>query len=104
VFFLSRLGADEPARTQEFDLPAESAEKALKDFAAQSGLEVLFSPQTTADIQTRAVKGDYTPRDAMNRLLAGTALVAAQDGQTGAFNISRDKDEPTSANAKKKME
>ena len=75
-----------------FDLPSDAAERALKSFAAQSGLEVLFVTDVTENVQTNAVKGEFTPRVAIDRMLAGTSLVATENKQTGAFKIQRDPD------------
>ncbi len=72
-----------------FDLPADRAETALKRFAAQSGVEVLFTTDTVASVRTTAVKGEYAPADALRRLLAGTALVAKIDNGTGTFLVVR---------------
>ena len=101
ILVYAPLGA-QPVQKRQFDLPADAAEISLKQFAAQSELEVLFSPKTTADVRTNAIKGNYSPRDAMDRLLGGTGLIATQDGKTGAFNISRDSQAQIPSNPKKK--
>lgn len=79
--------ADAPPR--QFDLPRDSAAKTLRAFASQSGLDVVFATETTASVQTNAVKGSYPPREAINRLLAGTGLIAEQNPRTGALTILR---------------
>ncbi len=38
--------------------------------------------------QTKAIDGDFTPTEAIDRMLAGTALVAREDEVTGGFVIS----------------
>jgi outer membrane receptor protein involved in Fe transport len=73
-----------------FNLPAAAAERALKEFSAQSGLEVLFVTESVAGVRTAAVQGAFTPREALDRLLAGTPLVASQDPASGALRIRRD--------------
>jgi iron complex outermembrane receptor protein len=80
-----------------FDIPADVAEKSLKTFAAQAGVEVLFGTATTSKIQTNAVKGTYATRDAITRLLAGTSLVVSEDEKTGALTVSREADTPRRA-------
>ena len=72
-----------------FDLPADDAEISLRRFAAQSGLEVLFSRASTVGVRTRALRGDHSSFDAITLLLAGTRLVASQDAATGAIVVSR---------------
>jgi len=78
------------ATPKTFDLPASSAETALKKFSLQSGLDVIFATDATAGVRTNEVKGDFPPREALDRLLAGTGLVATQDEKTRAMRISRD--------------
>ncbi len=74
---------------RSFNLPADDAENSLRLFAAQSGLEVLFSRPSTAGVRTRALQGDYAPLEAMSRLLAGTPLVATPEPRSGAIVVSR---------------
>lgn len=81
------LGAE--AAKKNFDLPADAAVKALKIFADQSKAEVLFVTEVTENVQTNAVKGEFTPRVAIDRMLAGTILVATENQRTGAFKIQR---------------
>lgn len=78
--------------TFSFDLPAEAAEQALKKFSRQSGLEVLFATESAAKVTTNAVKGRFTPKEAIGQMLGGTTLVANQDAATGAMKISRAND------------
>jgi iron complex outermembrane receptor protein len=78
--------------THTFNVPAGAAEQTLKQFAEQSGLEVLFVTETAAGVKTNALKGSYTAREAIDLLLAGTTLVARQDERTGALRIRRDSD------------
>ena len=70
-----------------FDLPADLAESSLKKFAAQSGTEVVFASSTAGKVRTNAVKGDYTPREALNRLVANTSLSVVENARTGALMI-----------------
>ncbi len=83
-------GRAEPA-LRTFDLPADQAERSLRLFAAQSGLEVLFSRTTTARVRTNPLRGDFEPLEAVQRLLAGTRLVATRDARSGAIIVSRAK-------------
>ena len=77
------------AGRRAFNLPADDAENALRLFATQSGLEVLFSRPSTAGVRTPALQGDYAPLEAINRLLAGTPLVATPEPRSGAIVVSR---------------
>ncbi len=75
---------------QKVDLPADTAEKSLKRLSEQTGAEVLYPTNFTKDVRTNAVTGEYTPREALDRLLDGTGLVAAQDNRTGALTVRRE--------------
>ncbi|MBL9202755.1 MAG: STN domain-containing protein, partial [Opitutaceae bacterium] len=81
------FAADAPRKP--FDVPADVAEASLRKFSAQAGLDVLFATRTAGQVRTNAVKGDFTPNEAIDRLLAGTDLVAARDDRTGTFTVSR---------------
>ncbi|MBI5768529.1 MAG: TonB-dependent receptor [Verrucomicrobia bacterium] len=77
-------------RKRHFELEADLAVNALRKFAAQSGTEVLFGTRTAEKVRTNAVRGEFTPYEAMKLLLAGTGLVTTQDRTTGALTISAD--------------
>jgi outer membrane receptor protein involved in Fe transport len=77
------------ADTKPFDLPAAAAEKTLRAFSTESGLSVVFPSDITLNVRTQALKGNFTPREALDRLLVGTGLVAVADARTGAFTIER---------------
>ncbi len=89
AFALSLAAAEPIAR--DFNLPADGAERSLKLFSAQSGLEVVFPSDITRGVRTREVKGKLTAREAMSRMLAGTGLTVTQDEKTGAFSVARDR-------------
>src|SRR5688572_28268859 len=69
---------------QNFNIPTGDAVAALKEFSAQSREQILFSTDKMAGIKTNAVKGEMTPGEALEQLLAGTGFSARQDAQTGA--------------------
>jgi outer membrane receptor for ferric coprogen and ferric-rhodotorulic acid len=83
-----------------FDLPSDSAAVSLRQFASQSGLDVVFATEATANVRTNAVKGTFVPGDAINRLLAGTGLIAEQNPRTGALTILRSPNDPRVAQAR----
>lgn len=84
---------DTPAATYTFDLPSENADRALKRFSEQSGLEVLFPTRIARRVRTQAVKGDYAPKEALSRMLEGSGLVLVEDQKAKAFSI-RQEDPP----------
>jgi iron complex outermembrane receptor protein len=85
----SSLAAD-PTRTQTVDIPAGDAAGALKEFTAQTGQQLLFSVAAVEGVKTRAVAGQMSSQQALQRLLDGTGLVGDLDEKTGAFAIRRE--------------
>ncbi len=73
-----------------YDLPADNADKALRRFSEQAGIQVLFPTEITRDVRAGAVKGTLTVREALDQMLAGTGLVAVQDSRTGALTVRRE--------------
>lgn len=86
-----------------FNVRADTAERSLKEFAAQSGVDVLFVAEAVANVTTNAVKGDYAPADVLQQMLAGTPLRPLPDEKTGALSVTRqpaaEKNAPRSAQA-----
>jgi outer membrane receptor protein involved in Fe transport len=72
-----------------FDLPAGDARPMLRQFAVQAKREILFPVGPVDGVKTNAVRGELTPQEAVERMLAGTELVATADPRTGAFAIRR---------------
>ncbi len=82
-----RAGAAETAKA--FDIPAGPADKALKQFSAQSGVEVIFGTASAEQVRSKLLRGTFAPREAMALLLEGTGLVATANEKTGAVTVSR---------------
>jgi hypothetical protein len=80
-----------------FDIPAEPAEQTLKQFAAQSGLEVLYSTRAAAGVRTNAVKGELTADAAITQMLVGTPLYVVNDAKNGVLRIARNDAAPPRA-------
>ncbi len=85
--FASAAAMAQNTARMSFDLPGDVAATSLKNFARQSGLEVLISADLGRSIRTQPVKGDFTPGEAVERMLLRTGLVAKQDAKTGAMII-----------------
>lgn len=92
ALLLCTIGA--AAEKKRFEVPAGPAEKSLREFAAQSGLQVIFPSETALNAQTQAIRGELSAREALDRMLAGTNLVAEQDPRTGVVSIRRRNDTP----------
>jgi iron complex outermembrane recepter protein len=68
--------------TSRFDIPAEDLGKALRDFAIQANCNVSYDPASVQHLQAPAIKGDFTARDALSRILSGTHLRAVDINET----------------------
>ena len=69
-----------------FDLPAQPLDAALVAFGEVTGYSVLVSSQLAAGRVAAPVRGDYTPTEALQRLLVGTQLGARFSG-SNAFTL-----------------
>ena len=81
-------GADEARRP--FAIPAAAAEVTLETFSDQAGAQLVYLIEDVRGVTTNPVQGTFALRDALERLVARTALRADKDGKTGAFVIRRD--------------
>lgn len=66
------------AQTSRIDLPAAPLERSLNALARQTGVQVLFASEIAAGRNAPAVNGNLTPRQALDRLLAGQGLEAEE--------------------------
>ena len=97
LVYADASGAESGRRA--YDLPADSAEKTLKLFSAQSGHGLLVSTEITKGVRTNAVRGDLTASEALEKMLAGTGLVFTQDEKNGAFVVRREGNDPNAPRA-----
>ena len=88
LFLASLVRAAESPRTG-FSIPAGDAAETLRQLARQAPESVVFPPDQVRGVPTPAVLGDFTTREAAERLVAGTALFLSQDPQSGALLIGR---------------
>ncbi|THF59442.1 TonB-dependent siderophore receptor [Pseudothauera rhizosphaerae] len=64
----------------EVSIAAQPLGQALNELARQADLQLLFPPALVAGKTAPAVAGKLTPREAVDQLLAGSGLVATQEG------------------------
>jgi iron complex outermembrane receptor protein len=69
-----------PGATFAIALPAQPLGAALNELARQARLQLMVHPDLVAGKSAPAVAGQLTVRQALDRLLAGSGLVAAVDG------------------------
>jgi hypothetical protein len=72
-----------------FDLPAGRAEPALKRLSQQAGVQLVFDSRLVEDVTVQAVRGEFTPLEAAQRLLTGTVLRARRDERSGILSVER---------------
>jgi outer membrane receptor protein involved in Fe transport len=75
--------------TKSFDIPAGEALPALKQFAAQSGEQLLYSAEAVQGVTTNPVKGVLTARAALDQMVSGTNLRVIADEKNGALSLVR---------------
>lgn len=78
------------APTRPFQLSAGPAERTLREFMAQSGAELAYSPETVRGVTTQAVSGAHEPAVALEKMLAGSGLVVVRDAKPDAFALRRE--------------
>ena len=58
----------------EFDIPAQDLDRALKDFASQSQVDLVYSPDLVSGLVSQPVTGRHTVPAALKLVLRGTGL------------------------------
>jgi len=87
---VSVRAADEAPARRTYDLPAGNADQSLRRFSEQSGIQVIFPSEVVRNVRANAVQGNLTAREALDRMFAGTGLVAVQDAKTGALTVRKE--------------
>jgi TonB-dependent receptor len=77
------------AKPTTFDIAADLAARSLKQFSAQSGIEVIIAADLGREIRTQEVRGELRPREALQRMLAGTGLEVVEAEKSGALAVKR---------------
>lgn len=92
------VAAAPAARRATFDIPAAPALESFKLFASQANTQLLYAVDVVDGVKTNAVKGELTPREALDRMLAGTPLVA-QETNNGALAVRKETGDPKAGRA-----
>lgn len=74
------------AQTKSFDVPAQSAQSAIRQLGRQADVQIIAARKVTQGKQTKAVRGNLTVEQAMAQMFEGTGLVARQTG-AGTWTI-----------------
>lgn len=64
----------EQSETMQLDIPQQRLILALTEFAEQTGLQLLYSADLAENQKAQAIKGSYTPNEALKTLLQGTGI------------------------------
>jgi outer membrane receptor for ferric coprogen and ferric-rhodotorulic acid len=70
------------ADAQRFDIPAQPLPAALKAFAEQAHMQLLYVYDVVAEGRSNAVRGELDRREALAQLLRGTGFEAAYVSDT----------------------
>lgn len=81
--------APESGTLRAFDVPAGEAVDTLKLAARQGGLEIVFFADAVRGVRTRALRGRFSAREALDRLVAGTDLFVLPDPESGLLTVQR---------------
>jgi hypothetical protein len=83
------------ATLRHFDIQSEVATLALKEFARQADISLVFSSTVVANRHTSGIHGDFTISDGLRKLLDGTGLSFKQvSANTIAINVTGDVSKP----------
>ena len=72
------------AQALPLDIPALPAPQALQRLIASTQLQLIYAPDLVQGITTRAIKGSFTPKEALTRMLEGTGLKSIETGPNAA--------------------
>lgn len=89
IFFLllaSSAHASEPQPQRRFDIPAQDLAQALDSYGEASGMAVLVDRELTRGRRSAPLKGHFSVKQGLSRLLAGSGLMALHAGDN-AFTV-----------------
>src|SRR5580704_8365688 len=78
----TRTYADTDTALRHFDIQSQVAALALKEFARQADISLVFSSTVVANHQTTGIRGDFTVIDGLKKLLDGSGLSFKQVSAT----------------------
>ena len=81
-----------------FDIRHGKATDSLHEVARLSEVDILYDPRLVKKVKTPPLLGWYTPRQALERLLAHTSLLVIQDPETASFAIRKKASSASSTN------
>lgn len=77
-----------------FDIPAQPLDNALAQYFRLTGVQLLYDSSMTAGRRSNSVRGAYSPREALKRLLSGTGLSARYSRSNAAVLVAAEAARP----------
>ena len=93
ALFAQAVPAYAQVATVQFDIPAQTLGAALKAFARASHQQLSFDAASVRGKHAPALRGTFTPGEALAKLLAGSGLVA-QTGEQFCQRFARGEGAP----------
>ncbi len=90
------MAAPAAAQGVAFDIPAQPAATAIAAFARQARVQIVVSGKVASGRRVNTLRGQFAIPEALDRLLAGTGLVAKASG-SGAWVVVADRAVPKQA-------
>ncbi|MDB5581650.1 MAG: TonB-dependent receptor [Bradyrhizobium sp.] len=78
LVFAAPVAAHAQQRSFQLDIPAQDMGSALKALASATGQQVVFKGSTVRGKRNNAVRGSYSPEDAVALLIRGTGLASSR--------------------------
>lgn len=79
-------------RKIHFDFPAQPLDAALAGYFRLTGVQLLYDSSLSAGLKAPAIRGIFTPREALRRLLAGTGLTVRYSQNNAAIIVAAGSD------------
>jgi iron complex outermembrane recepter protein len=83
----SNAAASVGSDSRNYDIPAGEAIRSLRMFSQQSGEQILYPADQVRGQRTHALRGTFTPREALQEMLENTDMVVVEDPASGALVI-----------------
>ena len=84
--------SEKKAERRYFNVPKGEGIKSLKIAAKQAKVEFLLSTDMLKGVETKKIRGRYTPIEAFSRMLLGTDLSVVRHEKSGAYSIRKNSD------------
>lgn len=91
----SPLSAQTREAPQQIRIAAQPLAEALNDWARQTRIQLVVQQSLVAGKTAPAISGSLTPRQALDRLLAGSGLAATMEGNAAVINTAPAPDSST---------